>query len=717
MVKRRALLQKQYIFRNFIGKFLRREKMRKTLKTKTLAVILVAALAFFSAGFISLTPVSATETTSVSAAPVRSGLRFTAKGTTETNGNLVFNLAEKTALSDATSLTFDFNFLSTTGTVYPFAVDSYGFYYEFNGKASISSASYLYTDTNRAPKHIGKKGWGSFTAAELGNGYIEIPLSAFICRGLFNNIIDWVTPINTENNIKIEDPLTAERTLVQVGVRLRKDIEKTGDFVFGNVYKNTANGFVKILDAASSNYKGVNFTRSAGDVWLAGSQNKWGTSGDSGYTAAGWWVTTKTENFDVTSYTTQGTNYIASEFDGVRYVATPDSYKSSQRINVPAVNKEVIGKTLAFRIKNNNDVLTRIQIMVNGKDVANTLVYFVNEDYTPVSRTYGETVYNYFDGTWNQDIPASFNGYMLIRFIPASDNKTLNVTQADSYALGICWHKDWIANVSVNLEFGDIYVYGEDPGNRADFAEYMFGERELFFSFADENSLQGITNGVTMTNSWAYAPKLERVCRTTYTVVKDVEGVRTVEKVASSYDLSDAEMTNKQFVCWTEKGGIKNNGTYAATADTFVKAFGIETVMGYGASMRVSADTTGLRFIAKVNKADYEQAKVLFGEENVALSMLINRGDGKKLDKDAEKYYEEDGYICYNMVVIGIEDIELTFEGKGYVKLTNGEQTLKIFATANNNVRTIKYVAEAVLADENAPESIKNVVKSLLGVE
>ena len=103
--------------------------MRKTLRTKTLAVILVAALAFFSAGFISLTPVSATETTSVSAAPARSGLRFTAKGTTDTNGNLVFNLAEKTALSDATSLTFDFNFLSTTGNVYPFAVDSYRFYY------------------------------------------------------------------------------------------------------------------------------------------------------------------------------------------------------------------------------------------------------------------------------------------------------------------------------------------------------------------------------------------------------------------------------------------------------------------------------------------------------------------------------------------------------------------------------------------------------------
>ena len=126
--------------------------MRKTLKTKTLAVILVAALAFFSAGFISLTPVSATEgaSSSVSAAsPARSGLRFTAKGTTETTGNLVFNLAEKTALSDATSLTFDFNFLSTTGTVYPFAVDSYGFYYEFNGKASISSTSYLYTDTNQ----------------------------------------------------------------------------------------------------------------------------------------------------------------------------------------------------------------------------------------------------------------------------------------------------------------------------------------------------------------------------------------------------------------------------------------------------------------------------------------------------------------------------------------------------------------------------------------
>ena len=135
--------------------------------------------------------------------------------------------------------------------------------------------------------------------------------------------------------------------------------------------------------------------------------------------------------------------------------------------------------------------------------------------------------------------------------------------------------------------------------------------------------------------------------------------------------------------------------------------------------MRVSADTTGLRFVAKVNKADYEQAKALFGEENVALSMLINRGDGKKLDKDAERYYEEDGYICYNMVVIGIDidDIELTFEGRGYVKLTNGEQTLKIFATANNNVRTLKYVAEAVLADENAPENIKNVVKSFLGVK
>lgn len=695
--------------------------MRKTLKTKTLAVILVAALAFFSAGFMSLTPVSATEVVSPSvssASPARSGLRFTGKGTSETLGNLVFNLAEKTALSDATSLTFDFNFLSTTGKVYPFAVDSYGFYYEFNGKENMpSTTSYLYTDTNRAPKHIGKGKWASFSATEIGNSYLEIPLSAFVCRGLFNNIIDWVTPIGTENNIKIGDPLTSGRTLVQVGVRLRSEIEITGDFVFGNVYKNTANGFVKILDAASSNYKGVTFTKTAGDVWLAGSQGKWGTSGDSGYTAAGWWVTTKTENFNVTSYTTKGTNYIASEFDGVRYVATPDSYESSQRINVPAVNKEVIGKTLAFRIKNNNDAKTRIQLLVNGKDVANTLVYFINEDYTPVSRTYGETVYNYFDGTWGQDIPASFNGYMLIRFIPTSDSKPLNVTQADSYALGICWNKGWIADLSVNLEFGDIYVYGEDPGNRADFAEYMFGERELFFTFADENSLQGIDGRVTMTNSWCYSPKLERVYRTTYTVVKDVEGERTVEKVASSYDLSDAEMTNKQFVCWTEKGVIKNNGTYAATADTFVKAFGIETVMGFGASMRVSADTTGLRFIAKVNKADYEQAKALFGEENVALSMLINRGDGKKLDKDAEKYYEEDGYICYNMVVIGIDDIELTFEGKGYVRLTNGEQTLKIFATANENVRTIKYVAEAVLADENAPESIKNVVKSLLGVE
>lgn len=117
-----------------------------------------------------------------------------------------------------------------------------------------------------------------------------------------------------------------------------------------------------------------------------------------------------------------------------------------------------------------------------------------------------------------------------------------------------------------------------------------------------------------------------------------------------------------------------------------------------GASIRLTAEA-GIRFGAKILKADYDALVAVYGKENVKLGMHVERGSAYA-DVAATNTREEDGYICFNAVIIGIpaERYNTEYSAKAYIEVScNGETQRTYKESANGNTRTIAFVAQAAL--------------------
>ena len=130
--------------------------------------------------------------------------------------------------------------------------------------------------------------------------------------------------------------------------------------------------------------------------------------------------------------------------------------------------------------------------------------------------------------------------------------------------------------------------------------------------------------------------------------------------------------------------------------------------MDLGASIRLASDgTSGIRFIAMMDKAEYEAMK----EAGIAFNYEISAAGGKTVEKAVTNVYtdETNGVVYITAAVTGITSqyFETEWTGKVYMSYTyaGATEATKVYATANDNVRTIKAVAQAAIDDHNDPES------------
>ena len=136
--------------------------------------------------------------------------------------------------------------------------------------------------------------------------------------------------------------------------------------------------------------------------------------------------------------------------------------------------------------------------------------------------------------------------------------------------------------------------------------------------------------------------------------------------------------------------------------------------MEAGASVRLS-EPSGIRFTAKILKSEYDALSLKVGEENIGLGMEILRADDKALTVTADKYYEQNGYIVFSVVIMNIAEDHYTmaYTGKAFISV-NGE---RYYAEANDNTRTIAEVASAALddPDKNWSEDEKQLLEKFAG--
>ena len=135
-----------------------------------------------------------------------------------------------------------------------------------------------------------------------------------------------------------------------------------------------------------------------------------------------------------------------------------------------------------------------------------------------------------------------------------------------------------------------------------------------------------------------------------------------------------------------------------------------------GASIRFS-NPTGIRFAATINNADIEALG-----SAVSMGMVITRTIGdevKYLDAVANNTYAVDANTTgFNVVVSNISNFDAIYEAKAYVivNYANGGLT-RVLANANDNVRSVKQVAQAVLDAEGSklPQNYLDILNGFIG--
>lgn len=118
-----------------------------------------------------------------------------------------------------------------------------------------------------------------------------------------------------------------------------------------------------------------------------------------------------------------------------------------------------------------------------------------------------------------------------------------------------------------------------------------------------------------------------------------------------------------------------------------------------GASIRLTS-SAGIRFGAQIAKADYDALVSLYGAENVSIGMRVEREDNAYADIEAVNTKEEDGYICFNAVIVDIpaERYTVEYSARAYIEVRFNGNTQRVYKEAENgNIRTIAGVAQAAL--------------------
>ncbi len=172
---------------------------------------------------------------------------------------------------------------------------------------------------------------------------------------------------------------------------------------------------------------------------------------------------------------------------------------------------------------------------------------------------------------------------------------------------------------------------------------------------------------------------------------------------------------------------VDSNGNISATEAEGYTAYTIGLKMAYGASVRYTdteSDKTGMRFKTLVKKDGYDslpetaKAKISFGTligpaDLNASGLTFESGEANYINvAQVKSWYTAFGegedssavYYAYNSAIVDIYQANYSreFIGVGYMKIEySPESTEYVYATANNNTRSVKYVAQQALEKES----------------
>ena len=219
------------------------------------------------------------------------------------------------------------------------------------------------------------------------------------------------------------------------------------------------------------------------------------------------------------------------------------------------------------------------------------------------------------------------------------------------------------------------------------------------------------------------------------TVTKDG---KTVSSTAASDTLyvtpGPTSLNGKKFVAWNVKSG-DTSSIYTAEsklridANITVDALGIGISMLDGASVKTVANSSALRFMAKITKADYDAltelgmkiephimivptSSVQNAHGYLTYEHLAVAGSEQPLDIIADGWYSSNSsYYYYTATIDNIEDPLKEYSGITYLKITLPDGTVtNVYGEYSEKVnsRCINYVADKAYNDRASKKDSKN---------
>lgn len=267
---------------------------------------------------------------------------------------------------------------------------------------------------------------------------------------------------------------------------------------------------------------------------------------------------------------------------------------------------------------------------------------------------------------------------------------------------------DFYIKVGITPAAGDVFVIDGTYYNTAKQQKFVFVNCEIHYDG---------TKWVTVDNNYAQITLNTTLGGTTETVDKH-----------AAYQLPEAKTYNS-FIGWLDTNGnfyqAGETVDFATMGYTFT-AVELDFTLEEGAAIRINntADESGIRFTTMLNQANYEALLALADVANVSYGTLImpydylGNGQAPNLENfvndetilkipSTKHQVTEDGYIMYYgaMQKMFVENYGRAFAGRGYMEISfaNGE-TMTVYTpfTYADNVRSIRYVAQAYKADNNS---------------
>ncbi len=167
--------------------------------------------------------------------------------------------------------------------------------------------------------------------------------------------------------------------------------------------------------------------------------------------------------------------------------------------------------------------------------------------------------------------------------------------------------------------------------------------------------------------------------------------------------------TPSEFTTYTFKyEGFKDIAGRKAETLTVERKCELNFAMAVGASIRTAADnTSGIRFEGTLSKISYDWLVKTYGAENLTFYYEISANGITKTQQVEESkivYDEETQTYIMRAAIVGLveEQYDMVFSAKLYV--VAGEDTYN--ATENDNERTVRQVAQLIMADTEYYQSL-----------